>query len=147
MPYTLKRASLMLPPSQAVHLFIGESRLDTVSCSSCCEIAPILSSVPQFLAVLPQFRNISINEFCQKIRCTEYTQKNGAVSLYAPLKPHYSFVYTLYFKRIYSQSDKMYNSTTLIAQFHCPTCFESLIWVHLQGLITQYSHQLVQLFT
>jgi hypothetical protein len=27
---------------------------------------------------------------------TEYTQKNGAVSLYSPLKPHHSFVYTLY---------------------------------------------------
>jgi hypothetical protein len=25
-----------------------------------------------------------------------YTQKNGAVSLYSPLKPHHSFVYTLY---------------------------------------------------
>ena len=48
---------------------------------------------------------------------------------------------------LYSQSDKMYNSITLIVQFHCPTCFEPLIWVHLQGLITHYSHQLVQLFT
>jgi hypothetical protein len=27
---------------------------------------------------------------------TEHTQKNGAVSLYSPLKPHHSFVYTLY---------------------------------------------------
>jgi hypothetical protein len=27
---------------------------------------------------------------------TGYTQKNGAVSLYSPLKPHHSFVYTLY---------------------------------------------------
>jgi hypothetical protein len=27
---------------------------------------------------------------------TGYTQKNGAFSLYSPLKPHYSFVYTLY---------------------------------------------------
>jgi hypothetical protein len=29
----------------------------------------------------------------------------------------------------------MYNTITLIVQFHCPTCFEPLIWVHLQGLI------------
>ena len=29
----------------------------------------------------------------------------------------------------------MYNLITLIVQFHCPTCFEPLIWVHLQGLI------------
>jgi hypothetical protein len=27
---------------------------------------------------------------------TEYTQNNGAVSLYSQLKPHHSFVYTLY---------------------------------------------------
>jgi hypothetical protein len=27
---------------------------------------------------------------------TGYTQKNGVVSLYSPLKPHHSFVYTLY---------------------------------------------------
>jgi hypothetical protein len=49
-------------------------------------------------------------------------------------------------KLIYSQSDKMYNSVTLIMQLHCPTCFEPLIWVHLQGLITHYSHQVVQLY-
>jgi hypothetical protein len=30
---------------------------------------------------------------------TGYTQKNGAVSLYSPLKPHHSFVYILYFRR------------------------------------------------
>jgi hypothetical protein len=29
----------------------------------------------------------------------------------------------------------MYNLITLIVYFHCPTCFEPLIWVHLQGHI------------
>jgi hypothetical protein len=31
-------------------------------------------------------------------RYTGYTQKNGAVSLYSQLKPHHSFVYTLYLR-------------------------------------------------
>jgi hypothetical protein len=52
-----------------------------------------------------------------------------------------------YILTLYSQSEVMYNSITLILQFHCPTCFELSILVHLQGLITHYSHQLVQLFT
>jgi hypothetical protein len=52
-----------------------------------------------------------------------------------------------YILTLYLHSDKMYNSITLIVQFHGSTCFEPLIWVHLQGLITHYSHQLVQLFT
>jgi hypothetical protein len=52
-----------------------------------------------------------------------------------------------YILTLYSQSDKMYNSITLVVQFHCPTCFGPLIWVHLKGLITHYSHQLVQLLT
>jgi hypothetical protein len=52
-----------------------------------------------------------------------------------------------YVLTLYSQSDKMYNSIILIVQFHCPTCFEPLVWVHLQGIVTHYSHQLVQLFT
>jgi hypothetical protein len=30
---------------------------------------------------------------------------------------------------------QMYNLITLIVYFHCPTCFEPLIWVHLQGNI------------
>jgi hypothetical protein len=30
---------------------------------------------------------------------------------------------------------QMYNLITLIVYFHCPTCFEPLIWVHLQGHI------------
>jgi hypothetical protein len=30
---------------------------------------------------------------------------------------------------------QMYNSITLTVYFHCPTCFEPLIWFHLQGLI------------
>jgi hypothetical protein len=30
---------------------------------------------------------------------------------------------------------QMYNLITSIVQFHCPTCFEPLIWVHLQGFI------------
>ena len=36
----------------------------------------------------------------QLTTCTGYTQKNGAVSLYAPLKPHHSFVYTLYIPNV-----------------------------------------------
>jgi hypothetical protein len=44
-------------------------------------------------------------------------------------------LFTPYILTLDSQFDKMYNSVTLIVQFHCPTCFEPLIWVHLQGLI------------
>jgi hypothetical protein len=32
---------------------------------------------------------------------------------------------------------QMYNSITLIVHFPCPTCFEPLIWVYLQGHIIQ----------
>jgi hypothetical protein len=45
-------------------------------------------------------------------------------------------LFTPYILTLYSQSDKMYNSITWIVQFHCPTCFEPLILVHFQGLIT-----------
>jgi hypothetical protein len=30
---------------------------------------------------------------------------------------------------------QMYNLITLIVYFHCPSCFEPLIWVNLQGHI------------
>jgi hypothetical protein len=39
---------------------------------------------------------------------TECTQKNGAVSLYSPLKPHYSFVYDLYIYVIINVATHMY---------------------------------------
>jgi hypothetical protein len=51
---------------------------------------------------------------------TGYTQKNGAVSLYSPLKPHHSFVYTLYVtvarevgSSTFLQMDSAISNTTL----------------------------------
>jgi hypothetical protein len=46
--------------------------------------------------------HISLRHYNKIFIYTGYKQKNGAISLYSPLKPHHSFVYTVYILVLYA---------------------------------------------